>query len=69
MILERSFQARFLIPMAISIAVGLIAATVLVLIMLPCLMLIVDDLARVAHYLWHGEARPEHAVATPSVQE
>ena len=58
LILERSFQAKFLIPMAISIAVGLISATVLILIVLPCVMVIFDDLAGVLYYLWHGRPRP-----------
>ena len=65
LILERSFQARFLIPMAISIAVGLLAATVLVLIVLPCFILILDDASRAGHFLWHGRARP--AVPPPQI--
>lgn len=58
LILERSFQAKFLIPMAISIAMGLISATVLILIVLPCVMLIFDDIAGVLYYLWNGRPRP-----------
>lgn len=58
LILERSFQAKFLIPMAISIAMGLISATVLILIVLPCVMVIFDDIAGVLYYLWHGRPRP-----------
>ncbi len=63
LILERSFQAKFLIPMAISIAMGLISATVLILIVLPCVMVIFDDIAGVLYYLWHGTPRPieQHA--------
>ncbi|MGB0766294.1 MAG: efflux RND transporter permease subunit [Phycisphaeraceae bacterium] len=61
LILETSFQARFLIPMAISIAGGLISATVMILIVLPCIMLVFDDIKRAAHWLWHGEARPVNA--------
>ena len=44
LLLERSFQARFLIPMGISIAAGLIFATVLTLLAVPALYLIVLDL-------------------------
>ncbi len=58
LILERSFQAKFLIPMAISIAMGLISATVLILIVLPCVMLIFDDIAGVLYHLWYGRPRP-----------
>ncbi|MGD2186390.1 MAG: efflux RND transporter permease subunit [Desulfobacterales bacterium] len=43
-LLERSFQAQFLIPMAISICFGLLAATVLTLLYVPALYLIVRDL-------------------------
>ena len=40
MLLERSRQAQYLIPMAISIGMGILAATVITLIILPCLYLI-----------------------------
>lgn len=66
LILERSFQAKFLIPMAISIAAGLISATLLILIVLPCVMLIFDDIAKLLYYLWHGNTRPiEQPVLDP----
>ncbi|MEM1445400.1 MAG: efflux RND transporter permease subunit [Planctomycetota bacterium] len=61
LILETSFQARFLIPMAISIAGGLITATVLILGVLPCLMLMLDDVKRATRFLWFGDAG-EHRV-------
>ena len=63
LILERSFQAKFLIPMAISIAVGLMSATVLILVVLPCVVVIFDDLAGVLYYIWNGRPRP--AATTP----
>ncbi len=40
---ERSLQAQVLIPLAVSIAFGLMASTVLVLFVIPCLYLIWDD--------------------------
>ena len=46
LLLERSFQAQFLIPMAVSICFGLLAATVLTLLYVPALYLIVDDARR-----------------------
>jgi multidrug efflux pump subunit AcrB len=61
LMLERSFQAKFLIPMAISIAFGLMSATVLILLVLPCLLMIFDDVRRLAYFLWHGRPRPEPA--------
>ena len=43
LLLERSFQAQFLIPMAVSISFGLIAATFLTLLYVPCLYMIIQD--------------------------
>jgi len=59
LILETSFQARFLIPMAISIAAGLLSATVMILVVLPCIMLVFDDFKRLLYVVWHGEHRPD----------
>jgi multidrug efflux pump subunit AcrB len=44
LLLERSFQARFLIPMAVSICFGLLVATVLTLLYVPALYLIIRDI-------------------------
>lgn len=57
LMLERSFQAKFLIPMAVSISFGLMSATALILVILPCVIVIIDDVKGVAYYLWHGRAR------------
>ena len=46
LLLERSFQAQFLIPMAVSICFGLLAATVLTLLYVPALYLIVGDVRK-----------------------
>ncbi|HSO19145.1 MAG TPA: efflux RND transporter permease subunit, partial [Desulfosarcina sp.] len=46
LLLERSFQAQFLIPRAVSISFGLLAATLLTLLYVPALYLIVDDVIR-----------------------
>jgi len=43
MILERSLQARFLIPMAISLGYGVLFATVITLLLIPCLYIILED--------------------------
>jgi multidrug efflux pump subunit AcrB len=40
---ERSLQAQFLVPMAISLGFGSVAATFISLILVPCLYLIVED--------------------------
>ena len=44
LMLERNFQAQFLIPMAVSITFGLLMATVLTLLLVPALYMIVKDL-------------------------
>jgi multidrug efflux pump subunit AcrB len=46
MIFETSRQARFMIPMAISLGFGIVFATVITLAMVPCLFLVVDDVKR-----------------------
>ena len=46
LMLEQSFQARFLIPMAVSITFGLLIATVLTLLFVPTLYMIINDLTR-----------------------
>jgi len=43
---ETSFQAKFLIPMAVSISFGLAVATLLTLIFVPALYVVVRDLTR-----------------------
>ena len=43
MILERSAQARFLVPMAISLGFGVLASTFIVLLLVPALYLILED--------------------------
>lgn len=44
MLMERSLQARVLIPMAVSLAFGILFATVITLILIPSLYLVLDDL-------------------------
>ena len=44
MIFETSMQARFLIPMAISLGFGVLFATFIVLLLVPAVYMIVDDL-------------------------
>jgi len=59
LMLEQSFQARFLIPMAITITCGLLSATVIILVLLPCLLAITDDIQRTVYLLWNGRPRPD----------
>ncbi|HOJ68394.1 MAG TPA: efflux RND transporter permease subunit, partial [Candidatus Hydrogenedentes bacterium] len=52
--LERSFQARFLIPMAISLSFGLLFATLLTLLFIPVLLVILNDIKRGVRFLLTG---------------
>jgi multidrug efflux pump subunit AcrB len=46
MIFESSMQARFLVPMAISIGFGVLFATFIILLLVPALYLVVEDCRR-----------------------
>jgi len=51
---EQSLQARFLIPMAITIVFGLLSATVIILVVLPCLLMIYEDVKKGVRWVWTG---------------
>ena len=53
LILEKSMQAQVLIPMAISIAFGVLFATVITLVLIPCMIAVLNDVRRVLHSIWH----------------
>jgi len=54
LIMETDMQAKFLIPMALSLAAGVTFATVLTLVLIPSLLVIVNDLRRSAVRLQTG---------------
>ncbi len=55
LMLERSFQAQFLIPMAVAIVFGLMFATFLTLLAVPVLYLIQEDIRGALRWLWYGD--------------
>lgn len=55
MILETSMQAKFLIPMAISLGFGILFATGITLLLIPALYMMLEDVRRLLGL------RPEHA--------
>jgi multidrug efflux pump subunit AcrB len=60
LILERSLQAQFLIPMAISVAFGLIVATFITLLLLPSLILLHNRYKWLLASAWEGRwVQPE----------
>ncbi len=54
MIFETSPQARFLIPMAVSLGFGILFATAITLILVPCLYMIIEDVRDVFRRLLGG---------------
>ena len=46
MLLETDVQARFLIPMAVSLSFGILFATVITLILVPCIYLMLEDISK-----------------------
>ena len=55
LIKETSFQAQFLIPMAISVAYGVLFGTVVILLFFPVFILLFNDVRRALRWLWTGE--------------
>ena len=58
LILEKSFQAQFLIPMAISVAFGVLFGTIILLLYFPSLILYFNDIRRARWWLWNGGELP-----------
>ena len=55
LILENSFQAQFLIPMAIALAYGVLIGTLFILLFFPVLILILNDIKRISKSVWEGK--------------
>jgi multidrug efflux pump subunit AcrB len=56
LILEKSVQAQFLIPMAVSLGFGVVYCTVTTLLLVPAIYLVIEDVRRLAGL---GPASPE----------
>jgi multidrug efflux pump subunit AcrB len=54
LIMETDLQAKFLIPMALSIAAGIAFATVLTLVLVPSLLALLSDFRLLVHRLKYG---------------
>lgn len=60
LLLEQSVQARFLVPMAVSLGFGVMFATLVSLVLVPALYLVLDDVHRAAAGTWrwlYGRSR------------
>ena len=64
MILEKSLQAQFLIPMAISLAFGVIFSTAITLVLVPSGYMILEDIKCMAASLFGRGTGEEAAVET-----
>jgi len=65
MIFETSVQARFLIPMAISLGFGILFATFLVLAIVPSLYMVLEDVKGLAARIRRPRTEGEAVVAEP----
>jgi len=68
LMLNKSFQAQFLIPMAISVAFGLLFVTVIILILLPVFLLWINPLHRSWVWVKQGNWLSREA-AEPALRE
>ena len=68
-ILEKSFQAQLLKPMAISIAYGIGYATLLTLILLPILLSLTNSIKVSLHWLYYGEKIAKRDIEAPVIEQ
>jgi multidrug efflux pump subunit AcrB len=68
LILEKSRQAQFLVPMAISVAWGIVFVTIFVLFVFPNLILIFNDVSVGLKWLWTGR-KPTREEVEPALME
>ncbi|MFQ5569743.1 MAG: efflux RND transporter permease subunit [Rhodothermales bacterium] len=55
LILEKSLQAQFLIPMAVSLGFGILFATVILMLVVPALTMLVHDVQQFVHRRFHRQ--------------
>ena len=55
LLLDPSLGAQFIIPMAISVAFGLMFITVIILVLLPIFIIATNRLKVYTSWLWNGE--------------
>ena len=65
LMLERSVDAAFLQPMAVSLAFGVVFATFITLMLVPTAYLIVEDIRRLARKLAFGRGEPDSGAPSP----
>ena len=65
LMLNKSFQAQFLIPMAISVAFGLLFVTVIILVLLPVFLLWINPLHRSWVWVKQGDWLSQRSRQSP----
>ena len=66
LMLEKSLQAQFLIPMAVALAFGVLFATVVTLVLVPALYLVLEDIRGFLRWLVYGERRKGFRAVSPA---
>jgi len=69
MIFETSMQAKFLIPMAVSLGYGIVFATAITLILIPTLYRILEDLKALFGVVDEEEVRVSRQVKEELAEE
>ena len=67
-IFEKSRQAQFLIPMAITVAWGVLIGTLFILILFPSFIMMLNDVRYVIKWVWTGK-KPTREEIEPSYKE
>jgi multidrug efflux pump subunit AcrB len=68
LIFESSNQAKFLIPMAITVTYGILFGTLVILFFFPALLACANDLRKVKYWIWNG-IWPSDELVEPAVKE
>lgn len=68
LLLEKSLQAQFLIPMAISVSFGLLAITFIILLVLPAFLIINNRIKVYTAYAWNAK-KPSYTEVEPAARE
>ena len=70
LLLEQSLQAKFMVPMAVSLGFGILFATLISLVLVPVIYRILEDLFRLVGIdeKWIAETEAEHQAAVEEAQ-
>jgi multidrug efflux pump subunit AcrB len=69
MIFETSRQARFLIPMALSLGYGIVFATFITLLLVPCLYLMIEDFIAIGQHIRNFIRGEQPKTLSPTISD